>query len=257
MPETGDNGTVIARSFDGSTVTHFTIDKYSRMRLVVRIPAGTVDSTKVFHPMIRLASITDAGYIPHNAKLHTVQIGQTVYGGRFDWLTGKLVAEWAVYTVTGEDQLNVFPDNPGTCNRFGVILPEALTDNTETLCSHFHLDTVRDWAYSAADVDAYYGVYRITSGYVRFILPAKTLSEAQTLLAAQYAAGTPVQIAYKLATPIEIQLTPHIISAADPEQTNALYGDGSIEVEYVKPLHVSIEERVATAVAAAMNTEGE
>ena len=60
-----------------------------------------------------------------------------------------------------------------------------------------------------------------------------------------------MKIAYKLATPIEIQLAPHIISAADPEQTNTLYGDGSIEVEYVKPLHVSIEERVAAALAAA------
>jgi hypothetical protein len=69
-------------------------------------------------------------------------------------------------------------------------------------------------------------------------------------------AASPVELIYKLATPIEIQLTPHIISAVEPEQTNTLYGDGSIEVEYVKPLHVSIEERVAAAVAAAMNTEG-
>jgi hypothetical protein len=45
-------------------------------------------------------------------------------------------------------------------------------------------------------------------------------------------------------------------TAAVTEQTNALHGDGSIEVEYVNPPHVSIEERVAAAVAAAMNTEG-
>ena len=42
----------------------------------------------------------------------------------------------------------------------------------------------------------------------------------------------------------------HIITAADPEQVNTLYGDGRIEAEYVKPLHVSIEERVAAVMHA-------
>jgi hypothetical protein len=200
--------------------------------------------------------VITTGWQPYQGTLHTVQIGQTVYGGRFDWLTGKLVAEWAAYTLSGEERHSAFPDNSGKCNRFRVDLPETLTNSTEIRCSHFKQTVGDKWAYTSEDVDEYFGECAITSGYVRVLLPAKTESEAQAYFAVQSAAGTPVQIVYKLATPIEIQLTPHIISAAEPEQTNTLYGDGRIDVEYVKPLHVSIEERVAAAVAAAMNTEG-
>lgn len=72
MPdETSDNGTVVGRSFDGSTQTHFAIDRYSRMRIMVRVPAGAVDATKVFYPMIRFDSEADASYEPYQGDIYT------------------------------------------------------------------------------------------------------------------------------------------------------------------------------------------
>ena len=177
---------------------------------------------------------------PIKGKLHTVQIGQTVYGFRYEWLTGKAVIEWAMYTVTVGD----FAKNGA--NQFVMTHNLSVQAFAECSCSHF-IGSKRGAYDSAVNNSA-----TVSGTGLWFYSKAfETAEEFNAFINAQYAAGTPVQIVYKPATRIEIQLTPHIITAVEPEQTNTLYGDGTIEVEYVKPLHVSIEERVAAALAAA------
>lgn len=183
---------------------------------------------------------------------HTVQIGQTVYGFRYKWLTGKGVIEWAMVTLT--DNHGFYLGETGGAKRLVVVgvIPGADNDgdgeNVNLYCTHYKSDPS---PINANNVNnAICGYQQDGNVYIRDDR-FNTYEEAAAYFAAQNAAGTPVQIAYKLATPIEIQLTPHVLTAVEPEQNNTLYGDGSIEVEYVKPLHVSIEERVAAALAAA------
>ena len=205
-------------------------------RIVITPNAGMIDLT--FKIQVEAGS-TPSFFAPYQGKLHTVQIDQTVYGGRFDWLTGKLVAEWAVKAFDGTENgwvVQQFNNLVAYCPVYDMKLtPRDLTS------SHFksyqNMSSAPNGTVGIAQEGisvglegAFFGVYGIAS----------SVDEWKAFLAAQNAAGTPVQIAYKLASPIEIQLASHIISAADPEQTNTLYGDGSIEVEYVKPLHVSI-----------------
>lgn len=220
------------------------------------VPAGvTLNNYKMAIQLEAGSTVTE--WKPYQGKLHTVQIGQTVYGFRYEWLTGKGLIEWAILTLTGEE---VIERNSGWVTGayfISGILPNAVPIDgyhtvADIVCSHGVTKTPDNIANGQIGI----GQGSISNLYLNFGTQYNTEESFRTLLAAQHAAGTPVQIAYKLATPIEIQLTPHIITAADPEQTNTLYGDGRIAVEYVKPLHVSIEERVAAAVAAAMNTEG-
>lgn len=194
---------------------------------------------------------TASDFQPYQGTLHTVQIGQTVYGGRMDWLTGKLVAEWGMAEFDGSDDEGWNPIellNGGY--RYFITVPGILrpTNNTVApqLLSNKYTAIIPNDSYLGAD----YGISSQDDNYIILINDARFVNGDVAAFRAELAAS-PVQVAYKLATPIEIQLTPHIISAADPEQTNTLYGDDSIEVEYVKPLHVSIEERVAAALAAA------
>ena len=215
----------------------------------IQVKSGaTVNAT--FHPMIRPAFDTDATFQPYQGTLHTVQIGQTVYGGKFDWLTGKLTAEWAMEEVDGVNRKfsTVGYLGDGTCYCVYRVMTKPLTvEKGGSACSHL------------TQGSAAYGQFYISGGaadqFFMYFQHFASLDAANQYLAAQHAAGTPVQVMWKLATPIEIQLTPHIISAVELEQNNTLYGDGTIEVEYVKPLHVSIEERVAAALAAAAQTE--
>lgn len=179
-------------------------------------------------------------YESHQDKAYTVQLGQTVYGGRFDWLTGKLVAEWTVRSFDGTNANWRMTQYSNLCAWLDV--PELEWSST-FYSSHF-----KCYNSITGEADGTIGVAIEGASSVSFGLffgvkgIASTVDEWNAYLSAQKVAGTPVQIAYKLANPIEIQLTPHIITAADPEQTNTLYGDGRIDVEYVKPLHVSIEE---------------
>ena len=183
---------------------------------------------------------------------HTVQIGQTVYGGRMDWLTGKLVAEWAMVTLT--DNHGFYLGDVGEAKRLTVVnvIPgadnEGNGENVGLYCSHYKVDPAPIGSNSVNN--AICGYQQDGNVYIRDDR-FNTYEEAAAYFAAQIAVGTPVQVCWKLAQPIEIQLTPHILTAVEPEQNNTLYGDGTIEVEYVKPLHVSIEERVAAALAAA------
>lgn len=231
-------------------------DYYTTM--LVAINSGTaVDFT--IYPMIRLASIADATYAPSHYKLHTVQIGQTVYGLRYEWLTGMGVIEWKAMRLLSSYVSTGMKYVPGYVGAWmNGVLNNDLSEGQETiLCSHllgrYVYDRSRDGVYVQ-------GGNTIGIQFSGASIPGYTdtgNADQNADLVKAYLDANEVWIAWKLATPIEIgPLTPHIISTADPEQNNTLYGDGNIEVEYVKPLHVSIEERVAAAVAAAMNAEG-
>ena len=190
---------------------------------------------------IQLEVGSATAYEPYQGNNYTVQIGQTVYGGKFDWLTGKFVVTDELRTYNGSE--GWFSNSGGNDSLF-YIVPDAAFNSVS---ASSHTPVVNEIVPQSIIGSGYYTEYGVL--YMNLMGTQRiSIEEFMAKLAA-----SPVQIAYKLANPIEIQLTPHIITAADPEQVNTLCGDGSIEAEYVKPLHVSIEERVA----AAMNTEGE
>lgn len=228
----------------------FTLSETALVKCPVYVRAESYDT--VLSPMIRLASETDATYEPHQGKTHTVQIGRTVYGGKFDWLTGEIVITNGYKILTGTETYT-------SVSGGGVIT--SLTDaaapvvgGVEAWCSHYKR-TGSTNASGIANGEFAVSHLRVSNSprlFIRDDVNGANATALRDYIAAQYAAGTPVEVSYELAEPTRIPITPAIISAAEPEQVNTLYGDGGIEVEYVKPLHVSIEERVAAAVAAAM-----
>ena len=199
----------------------------------IQIPGGLTLNNFVIKPQVEKGDAATEYSTP--SRVFTVQIGQTVYGGKMNWLTGGFRAEWWGKTFNGTEGLTV--GGNGTL----VFKPEHAPVNgyNTAISSHYPVDRI----YCGADIN------------IQNALDGTGYDTWAAFTAAQYAAGTPVQVVWPLASPVEIQLTPAVISAVDPEQTNTLYGDSRIDVEYVKPLHVSIEERVAAAVAAAMQTE--
>lgn len=234
----GTNETV----YSGNPIT---IDgSETQINIYLQVNTGnTVDG--IVFPLLRLASDTDATYEPYAGKLHTVQIGQTVYGIRYEWLTGKAAIEWVLAkgvftraTLDSSDKLYSIKGIPSTVKPYPTS-QEGLYE-PYIVCTALLFKALEAARRHGKPCITQYGTEIYIGGFVG------REAELDALIASDDFA-----VAYKLATPIEIQLTPHIISAADPEQTNTLYGDGSIEVEYVKPLHVSIEERVAAALAAA------
>ena len=61
----GNPSTTIARAYDGSTMTEFTLDSDTSIKVNCRVPSGALDTTKIFKPMIRLATDPDDTYVPY------------------------------------------------------------------------------------------------------------------------------------------------------------------------------------------------
>ncbi len=181
-------------------------------------------SNKVFYPMIRLASITDANYEPYQGDTYTTDFGQTIYGGTLDWNTGVLTVDRAMITLSGAE--NYTYENgwqSGCCVIYGSSLPGAVkiqghTTVAELVCSHATANTT-------AKISSTVGIVGVGQSQDNLYISLGTQDKDSLVayISAQYAAGTPVQVCYKLATPQIIQLTPQGIKAI--KGINTLYSN--------------------------------
>ena len=195
----------------------------------IRIQSGATYDNFVIQPQLELGG-SATPYEPYQRELHTVQLGQTVYGGRYDWLTGNLTAEWAIYTVTGNETWRYHETlqrwETGSMNVGNTCTGDA-SGCLDVVCSHSKTAKAANnpgvWVYSSSDST-------IALRWKMENNPFADADELKAWLADQYTAGTPVQFAYKLAVPIEIQLDPQLITPIDG--TNVFYGDGTISATY-------------------------
>lgn len=202
----------------------WTCKNSSEIFITIRIKQG-IEVDTVFYPQFEIGSATE--YKPYQGKMHTVQIGQTVYSGRYDWLTGRLTADIGFKTLTGNETYTAASNGIVTTISDAA---EPIVGGIEAWCSHYK----RTNAASVSSIaDGEFAVsHKSVSGtarlYIRDSVNCPDISTGQAYLAAQYAAGTPVQIAYELAEPIEIQLESHEVNAL--QGVNTLYGDGEITI---------------------------
>lgn len=204
-----------------------------RVRIVIR--SGVTVSNLVFKPMIRLASITDTAYEPYHGDTYTADFGQTVYGGTLDWLTGVLTVDRGILTMDGTEDIAVSNDSPNKMFVCRTLRNGNITDWTDIgstaqiVCSHFTNSTA-EIVYGVNNVNMPGLIAQKNRDFWFTRSNYASLDEFKAYLAAQYAAGTPVQVCYRLAEPIVVQLN---LPAVYPlEGTNVLYGGtGALEVD--------------------------
>ena len=195
---------------------------------------------------------TATAYEPYQGDTYSADFSQTVYGGTLDWQTGVLTVDKAIKALTGTESVVINNSQYFNAPRFEIemVVPGIITtqaENINMICSHYE---VAANPVNANDVNhsicAWMGgskVYLRDDAY-------STVDEYKAYLAAQYAAGTPVQVCYKLATPTTIQLTPQEIKQL--QGVNTLYGDGSISMTGRADKALALEARIAALEAAAL-----
>lgn len=132
----------------------------------------------------------------------TLTLPETVYGGEVDAVTGDAKETWKTLTLDGtgkwETQTTAIPGKFG----FTLQVPEIATPENpgikgDIVCSQYPAVTANDTyqCENGISVEAqenhYFRIYNDTHA-------GETADEWKSYLAAQYAAGTPVQICYKL-----------------------------------------------------------
>ena len=132
-------------------------------------------------------------YAPYTGQTTNLTLPRTIYGGTVDAVTGDGQETWQAKSFNGTENWALYDD--GSSAKFFYTADYTVdSEPLDTICSHFRKASftrgtiIRVYTSVFTDLDAY-----------------------KDYLTAQYAAGTPVQIAYKLATP-----TPFTATGAQP-----------------------------------------
>ena len=179
------------------------------VQMLLYLEAGTYD----FAVQVSLVPGTTAPsvYTPYRGDTLALALPSTIYGGTMDAVTGKGAGTWKLVTLDGTEGWEI-SDN--TANTYFVYLPSLALDGK---CSHFA---------NLVQVDGTaIGVYLNYTSTAIFVTQYSSIDAWKSYLAAQAAAGTPVQVAYKLATPTPFTATGNAEIMPIPGETNTIMTD--------------------------------
>lgn len=155
--------------------------------------SGNADSIKDIM-LIPSTATAPTTYTPYIGQTNTLTLPETVYGGEVDAVSGEGQETRKTLTLDGTinkfTQAGVFLNLPKK-STYGIL------DSYDTDCSHFPSGT-------------FGGNQKLEFLFTTTQLMSKYFQDANSLnayLAAQYAAGTPVQVCYKLAEPVPFTAT--------------------------------------------------
>ena len=154
----------------------------------------------------------------------TLTLPDTIYGGTVDAVTGVGSKTWEFVEFDGTERWLKYPNSNDAVKTFFIdIGVEPYANYINVLCDRARFLTSAwnknvPWAISSSPLN--------TAVYIT--LPndaASTVEQWKSYLAAQASAGTPVQVAYKLATPETFQATGNLALPA-VAGLNTVYTDG-------------------------------
>lgn len=153
---------------------------------------ATLDTT--VYPYIVPGTTAPTTYAPYTGQTATLTLPRTIYGGTVDAVTGEGNENAKIITLDGNElkftKANIYINLPAHSapgiSKGGIIC-----------CSHFNR---RLFAVNTTYEFCFLLESDMTSLFA-------SVDDLNAYLAAQYAAGTPVQIAYKLAEPVPITAT--------------------------------------------------
>lgn len=206
---------------DTGSGTVFTIDTGDIVKTLSIRVGGLIGTVKnlTFKPQLEVGSAVTE-YEPYQGDTYTVQFGNTIYGGVYDWATGELTVNHTMVTLDGTESWKVSSIQTGTdgttrydCN----VGKNKKALSYECISSHYPYNGANEnGLWISSDGNSALGI-RIKWNY-------ETVDALKAYLAEQYAAGTPVTIVYEVANPYTIQLTPQQIYAL--QGYNILFGNG-------------------------------
>jgi hypothetical protein len=155
--------------------------------------SGNADSIKDIM-LIPSTATAPTTYTPYIGQTNTLTLPETVYEGEVDAVNGEGQETWKMLTLDGTT--NKFTQSDRFWRMQSNTAPGVVNDYA-TMCSHFPANTFGgnqkgNYIFTRADIMSRY---------------FPDVNALNTYIAAQYAAGTPVQICYKLSEPVPFTAT--------------------------------------------------
>lgn len=185
---------------------------------------------------------------------YTLTLPSAVYGGEVDAVTGEGQREWRCITITGREPCHIYTtlfyiDFYQTDS----FVQEPAIDSKNGKCSHYPYQLYGENGFIGITLDGGAVVYSPGGKYPN---TNDGLREWMDYLAAQYAAGTPVQICYKQANPVPFTATGGAsIKALSGTNTVLTDADSVTAAGRADPIQTvsKLSERIAALEAAATN----
>ena len=203
--DTNANGSVfifsdskpVSYTYDPSVKSLYYIGKYGDSAITFRFGVSKAGETISYkNVQITVKNSTPTAYTPYTGQTSTITLPHTIYGGTVDAVTGEGQETWKPVTLDGDSNF-VLEGNIFFWRNFRY---DANYDRN-ILSSHYASyiggwDSIPD--HSLQIVDNALGIRDDR---------CSSTTDFKSYLAAQYAAGTPVQISYKLETPTSFTAT--------------------------------------------------
>ena len=205
-------------SGNGNTDIKFTTQEISS-RVEVSIIKGTVCNNLTFYPKIEVGT-TITPYRKYQSSTNTLTLPETVYGGEVDAVSSEGQDTQKLVILNGTESWNswgINAHNPAITGFYTYDINDYDAKNTKGICSHLETPNQDVWGgrnagigFATVGSSRYFMLSMLTSS-LPDISAGHEVASLKAYLAAQNDAGTPVQIAYKLATP-----TPFTATGAQP-----------------------------------------
>lgn len=163
-------------------------------------------------------------YTPYIGQSNTLTLPSTIYGGEVDAVSGEGQDTWKSVSLDGTEKWNTWGVNKNNTNVTGFFTYDINdysndgSDINKILCSTMSNKEKNIWGGKNMGVglansgNSKYLIYCVTTNTLPDTTDdKKAIASFKTFLANLYAAGTPVQVAYKLATQ-----TPFTATGAQP-----------------------------------------
>lgn len=159
-------------------------------------------------------------YTPYIGQTNTLTLPETVYGGEVDAVTGEGQETQKLVILNGTESWNswgINAHNPAITGFYTYDINDYDAKNAKGICSHLETPNQDVWGGRNAGIgfatvgSSRYFMFSMLTSSLPDISAGHEVDSLKAYLAAQNDAGTPVQIAYKLATP-----TPFTATGAQP-----------------------------------------
>lgn len=180
--------------------------------------AGTYN--KDYIPALVAGSEEPTKVEPYQGSTNTLTLPETVYGGEVDAVTGEGQDTQKLVILNGTESWNswgINAHNPAITGFYTYDITDYDAINVKGICSHLAPSGLDVWGGRLAGIgfattgESRYFMYCVPTSLLPDISAGHEVASLKAYIAAQNAAGTPVQIAYKLATP-----TPFTATGAQP-----------------------------------------
>lgn len=159
---------------------------------------------------------TPSTYTPYIGQSNTLTLPETVYGGEVDAVSGEGQETQKLVILNGTESWNswgINAHNPAITGFYTYDINDYDAKNAKGICSHLETPNQDVWGGRNAGIgfatvgSSRYFMFSMLTSSLPDISAGHEVASLKAYLAAQSDAGTPVQIAYKLAEPVPFTAT--------------------------------------------------